>query len=96
MLAWVDEISWICASLRYPHGRLVTLGMDEVVFRHPVYEGEILRFDCEEVRTGTTSTTFNVEVYSNRVSGNGVIFSTRVTFVNVDEDGKKLSLATAG
>ena len=32
MLAWVDEVAWIAASLDYPGYHFVTVGMDEVSF----------------------------------------------------------------
>ena len=31
LLAWVDEDSWIAASLEFPGSRFVTMAMDEVV-----------------------------------------------------------------
>lgn len=88
LLAWIDEASWIAASLDHPRCRFVTVGMDTVEFRHSVREGTILRIECGLDRRGSTSVTYAVEVIDEN-AGPHVIFSTRVTFVNVDEAGVK-------
>ena len=88
LLAWVDEASWIAASLDYPHCQFVTVAMDTVEFHHSVRDGTILRISCERDHEGNTSATYSVKVYDQRV-GNSPIFSTRVTFVSVDDEGRK-------
>ena len=88
LLAWVDEASWIAASLDYPHCQFVTVAMDQVEFRHNVREGTILKISCSRVHEGNTSTTYSVEVFNEKVDQRS-IFSTRVTFVSVDDEGKK-------
>jgi len=89
LLSWVDEACWIAASLDYPEQRFVTIGMDKVEFHHGVKEGVILEIDCEKIKQGTTSVSYQVSV--NRASGEGFreIFSTCVTFVNVNIEGQK-------
>jgi len=91
LLAWVDEASWIAASLDFPGCKFVTVGMDRVEFRHSVREGTILVIRCEQTAVGRTSVTYAVRVFDR---GNSVepIFSTRVSFVNVDADGRKKPL----
>ncbi len=94
LLKWVDEFSWIVASLDYPGSNFVTIAMDKVEFRKSVRQGSILSFDVHKVKEGTTSVQYGVTVLSNNLeSGNEeVIFSTNVTFVRIDEQGKKLAL----
>lgn len=91
LLAWVDEACWIAASLDYPHCHLVTVGMEAVEFRHGVGEGAILRIRCERVREGDTSATYQVEVADVKSSPRA-IFATRISFVSIDDAGKKRSL----
>ena len=91
LLAWVDEASWIAASLDYPHCQFVTVAMDTVEFHHSVRDGTILRISCEREGEGNTSTTYAVKVYDQR-AGLHPIFSTRVTFVSVDDEGKKRAI----
>jgi len=89
LLAWIDEASWIAASLDYPHCHFVTVAMDRVEFHHSVREGTILAISSRRVREGTTSVTCEVNVRHGRSEGGRPIFSTCVTFVNVDAAGRK-------
>ncbi|MEZ6095331.1 MAG: hotdog domain-containing protein [Pirellulaceae bacterium] len=90
MLMWVDEIAWIAASLEYPEHLFVTIGMDTVEFKHGVRQGTILKFVTQKKHVGKTSATFLVEVYkSTDEHPDSVIFSTNVTLVSVDDEGKK-------
>lgn len=91
LLCWVDEASWIAASLEYPHCQFVTIGMDRVEFHHSVRQGTILEIKCDRIRQGTTSVTYGVEV-RDRKSHPDPIFSTNVTFVRVDDTGAKLAI----
>ena len=92
MLAWADEASWIAASLDFPDCRFVTVGMSQVEFHHGVAEGVILEIDCRQVKRGRTSVSYQVEVRRGRHQEFGVIFSTCVSFVNVDRQGEKLKI----
>ena len=92
LLSWVDEASFIAASLDFPECRFVTIGMDEVVFKHGVGNGSILVIRCEKVKVGRTSVTYNVGVFCSRVQDGEAIFSTNVTFVNVDSEGVKVGI----
>ena len=89
MLSWVDEASWIAATLEYPSCRFVTVGMDKVEFRHAVREGTILTILSERVREGRSSVTYEVTVRRGRTPEGEPLFSTRVSFVNVDQEGRK-------
>jgi len=91
LLAWVDEASWIAASLDYPHCQFVTVAMDAVVFRHSVRDGTILTISCNREREGITSAAYQVNVCDQR-AGQLPIFTTRMTFVSVDDQGIKRSI----
>jgi acyl-CoA hydrolase len=94
VLKWVDEFAWLVASLDFPHCSLVTVAMDRVEFRRAASVGAILRFRIVPVRQGTTSMTYSVEVYADEPGADEefVIFSTNVTFVRVDAEGRKCPL----
>lgn len=92
LLAWVDEACWIAASLDYPHCQFVTIGMDRVEFRHSVREGTILSIACEREKEGSTSVTYRVEVLDRRNPSTPPIFSTQVTYVSVDDTGRKRTI----
>lgn len=85
LLAWVDEMAWMAASLEHPGCQLVTVAMNEVTFRKSVREGAILRFESLRARTGRTSVTYSVNVLREEE----IIFSTEVTLVHVDSEGHK-------
>jgi len=91
LLAWIDEASWIAATLEFPGRRFVTKAMDTVSFHHSVREGSILRIDCRRDKLGNTSVTYAVNVYDEANSPEA-IFSTRVTFVSVDDRGVKKAI----
>ena len=92
LLGWVDEASWIAASLEFPGSRFVTMAMDEVIFRHSVKEVTILTIRSESVKLGRTSATYEVSVMDERANNENPIFTTRVTFVNVNDSGQKIPL----
>ncbi len=93
LLKWVDEFAWIAASLDFPGCVLVTIAMDRIVFRQRVENGGILRFSAH-VRTGTTSTSYSVDVFEVAADDRPErhIFSTAITFVRLNEAGVKQPL----
>lgn len=97
MLKWVDEFAWLVASREFPGCTFVTVGMDEIVFRHPVLNGSILRFHICFLRQGRTSVSYGVEVFADAPGEveEAMVFTTRVTFVRVDATGRKVPLPPA-
>jgi acyl-CoA hydrolase len=94
LLQWADETAWIAASLDYPGCNFVTIAMDKVEFRKSVKQGAILRIDANKSRQGNTSVQYTVNVFSGdtRAASKEAIFSTNVTFVRMDEQGRKKRL----
>jgi len=94
LLKWVDEIAYIRVSLDYPGQNFVTIGLDNVEFRHPIREGQILRFRCQQTRICNTSVTYNVKVYGARyeVESETVLFENNISFVCVDKNGGKATI----
>jgi acyl-CoA hydrolase len=91
LLKWIDEFAYISACIEHPNNRFVTIGLDSVEFNHPINLGEILRFEVTETRLGKTSVEYLVEVYGQKIAKNPdeVLFGTKITFVNLDKDGRK-------
>jgi acyl-CoA hydrolase len=94
LLSWVDEFAWICASLDFPGCSMVTVGMDQVSFKERVVNGSILRFNILTVHRGTSSVSYAVNVYADApgASEEKIVFSTKVTLVRIDAEGKKSPL----
>jgi len=94
LLKWIDEIAYIRVSLDFPGKPFVTIGLDNVEFRHAIRQGQILRFSCNKTRVGSTSVTYNVKVYGERYQTDSekVLFENNITFVCVNSDGKKAKI----
>ena len=93
LLKWVDEYAYIAAAMEYPGSNFVTIGMDHVEFRKSVRQGTILIFLVEPIDRGNTSVQYSVHVYRGDTSEyDNLIFSTTVTFVHVDAEGRKKPL----
>jgi acyl-CoA hydrolase len=88
LLAWVDEMAWMAASRDFPGCQLVTVGMKEVTFKKSVREGAILTLRADRIRIGDTSVSYSVSAWKDDLE----IFSTEVTLVRVDGEGRKQSL----
>lgn len=93
LLKWVDEYAYIAATIEYPGCNFVTIGMDRVEFRKSVRQGTILKFLVEKTGEGSTSVQYLVHVYRcTNLEAKNLIFSTHVTLVRVDGQGKKIPL----
>jgi len=94
MLQWVDECAWIAATLDYPDCSFVTIGMDKVEFRESVKQGTLLRIQATRVREGNTSVQYEAKAFRGMVEGekSPLVFSTNITFVNIDKQGNKARL----
>lgn len=94
MLKWIDDFAWLVASRDFTGCTMVTIGMDKISFKHRVLNGSILRFNILPHRQGTTSIRYNVNVYADEPGATVEkhVFSTQITFVRVDEEGKKCAL----
>ena len=81
---------------RHHGGKLVTVAMDGVVFRAPVWTGDCVSFFTATERVGTTSVCVRVRVWAERRFSHGedvYVTEAKVTMVAVDDDGKKVELS---
>lgn len=98
LLLWVDEYAWLAAAKENPGCRLVTRAMDKVEFTARAKVGAILRFDVVQTHRGRTSMNYRVDVWADEPGATTElkIFTTTVTFVNVDAEGHKVDLCACG
>ena len=96
LLKWVDEIAYIRVSLDFPGQHFVTIGLDNVEFKHPIREGQILCFRCEKTMVGNSSVSYNVKIYRARYETDSqeTLFENNITFVCIDADGNKTNIET--
>jgi len=90
MLKWVDENAWMAATREYPGCSLVTIGMDDIRFKNRVDNGAILRFTIKRMNQRKTSVTYAVDVFADEPGAKAEkeVFSTRVTFVRLNKEGR--------
>jgi acyl-CoA hydrolase len=68
--------------------------MDRVEFHRGVHQGAVLRFDAGESCRGRSSVTYAVQVFADDIETGAEepIFSTCITFVRLDEAGRKIPI----
>jgi acyl-CoA thioesterase YciA len=74
--------------------RVVTLKIDELIFKKPVKVGSILKLYGEVVSFGNTSVTIYVEVRKHNVytGAQETVTHTKIIFVRIDDEGKPLPI----
>ena len=74
--------------------RVVTISMKEVIFKEPVFIGDIVSCYAKITHVGSTSITTEVKVVVQRLNAQGFcecvpVTTAEVTYVSVDEKGEK-------
>jgi acyl-CoA thioesterase YciA len=95
ILAQIDLAAAIEAHRWHP-GRLATVAMDKVVFKRPVFVGDLVSFYTSTERVGTTSVTVCVDVWAQRRFGSNTrvpVTKATVTMVATDDGGHKVPIA---
>ena len=74
--------------------RVVTLKIDELVFKKPVKIGSILKLYGEVVAFGNTSITIYIEIRKHNVytGAQETVTHTKIIFVRIDDEGKPLPI----
>lgn len=92
LLSHIDQAGAVHARLSGCE-RIVTIAMDAVEFRRPVYVGDVVSFYCRTVRVGRTSIRVRVDVWADRHDPIGEcvhVTEAEVTYVNVDADRRPI------
>lgn len=95
LLAWLDASAAAYAMQVCDSPRMVTIKIDECVFKKPAKEGQLLKIYGEVQSIGNTSLTLYMEARSHNVySGKqNVILSTNIKFVRIDEMGDPVPIS---
>jgi acyl-CoA thioesterase YciA len=89
VMSWVDMAGAVLPA-RHVRGRMVTVAVNQFVFKHPVRVGDILSFLAKIERIGRTSITVNVGVYAERMERQGhyiKVTEATLTYVAIDDKG---------
>ena len=90
IMAQVDIAGAVLPS-RIAKGRIVTVAVNEFIFKQPVSISDLLSFYARVERIGRTSVTVNVEVYAERNPANLQVVKVteaNLTYVAIDRDGQ--------
>jgi uncharacterized protein (TIGR00369 family) len=89
ILKLLDQAAYACAS-RYSGGYVVTLSVDQVTFRQPIYVGELVTFLASVNHTGNTSMEIGIKVITENIQARSVRHANSCffTMVAVDQNGK--------
>ncbi len=85
----LDQVAYACAS-RYSGSYVVTLSVDQVLFKEPIHIGELVTFLASINYTGKTSMEVGIKVIAENVQMKSVRHTNTCyfTMVAVDEHGK--------
>ena len=85
------DIAGSLLAIRRAGGRVATVAVNNFVFKHPVFIGDIVSFYAEVTKVGRTSITVDVAVYAQRGPHEGdkeiciKVTEAVLTYVAVDE-----------
>ena len=89
ILKLLDQVAYSCAS-RYAGRYVVTLSVDQVMFRQAVHVGELVTFFASVNYTGTSSMEIGIKVVAEDIRSHRTrhVNSSYFTMVAVDDDNK--------
>ena len=89
LLKYLDEVAYACAS-RYASRYVVTLSVDQVLFRQPIHVGELVTFLASVNYAGRTSLEVGIRVITENIREHSQRHanSCYFTMVALDEQGK--------
>ena len=95
LLAWLDAAGAAYAMEICDNPRMVTIKIDECVFKKSAKEGQLLKIYGSVYDVGNTSITLYLEARAHNVySGKQtVMLSTNIKFVRIDEEGDPVPIS---
>ena len=95
MLSWIDAAGAAIAMEVADTPRMVTVKIDECIFKKPAKEGQLLKIYGKVAHVGNTSLTLQLEARAHNVySGQqSVILSTNIKFVRIDENNEPVPIS---
>lgn len=95
LLAWLDAAAASFAMQTCDTPRMVTVKIDECIFKKSAKEGQMIKIYGKVDKVGNTSIILYLEARVHNVySGlQTVILSTKITFVRIDENGDPIPIS---
>jgi acyl-CoA hydrolase len=93
ILKLLDQVAYACGS-RYAGRYVVTLSVDQVMFRQPIKVGELVTFLASVNHTGSSSMEIGIKVIAETITTQEVrhVNSCFFTMVAVDDDRKPVAV----
>ncbi|HRG45902.1 MAG TPA: hotdog domain-containing protein [Leptospiraceae bacterium] len=90
MLAWIDESAALYAMEKIAYTNIVTVHMDDINFKYPGRNGDIIQIYAAIEKTGKSSLTIKTMCISinNKSRVKNEVINCKVTFVCLDSGGK--------
>jgi len=88
ILKLLDQVAYACAS-RYCGRYVVTLSVDQVVFRQAIHVGELVTFLASVNYTGTTSMEVGIKVVAENIQTQTLRHANSCFFTMVAMDGER-------
>ena len=95
LLKWIDSAVAAYAMEKCHTQNMITISLDECVFKKPAKEKQLIKIYADMIRLGNTSATFKIEARAFNVfrSDEVIILDTKMTFVRVDEEGVPIPIS---
>jgi acyl-CoA thioesterase YciA len=89
LLSWVDAAVAAYAMEKCRSQNMITIALDECVFRKPAKEKQLIKIYAEMFKVGNTSATFRIQARAYNVfrGDEAILLATNMTFVRVDDEG---------
>ena len=90
------DIAGAIVAARRAKGHVVTVSVNNLTFIKPIFIKDLVSFYANVVKTGTTSLTVDIKVYSQRLKDGEIeiakVSDAQLVYVAVEKPGKKRSL----
>ena len=94
LLSWIDAALAAYAMEKCQSQSMITVAIDQCVFKKPAKEKQLVKIYGELIRVGNTSASFRVEARAYNVfrGDETIILQTCITFVRVDEEARPIPI----
>ena len=95
LVSWIDESAASYAVQLCDTPRMVTIKIDELVFKKSIKLGNLIKIYCKVLDFGNSSVTLYVEVRKHNVytGQQDVVTHTNIKFVRIDEEGNPIPVS---
>jgi acyl-CoA thioesterase YciA len=95
MMSLIDDAAASYAAQICDTPRIVTIKIDELIFKRPVKVGNLIKIYGRVIEFGRTSVSLYIEVRKHNVytGDQDVVTQTNIKFVRIDEEGNSIPIS---